>query len=134
MNAAVPSERASGRAPVLVVEDNFLIGMMIVGLVRRLGFNPHGPVPSVDEAVHAAKTLELSGAVLDINIRGGTSEGVALALEARGVPFFFVTGYSSPLLISERLKTTLRLSKPVSEIEFRRAVDLSFSESGPQSA
>lgn len=134
MNAPATTAQTALRAPVLVVEDNFLIGMMMAGLVRRLGLDPHGPVPSVDEALHAAKSLDLSGAILDINIRGGTSEEVAIALQSRGIPFFFVTGYSSPMLISERLKSTLRLSKPVSEVEFRRAVDLNFAGAGPRSA
>ena len=41
----------------------------------------------------AAETLD--AAMLDVNIMGGTSLSVALALRERGVPILFATGYGS---------------------------------------
>jgi ActR/RegA family two-component response regulator len=126
MTEAMNIPQVPSRPAVLIVEDNFLVGVMIASLVRKMGYQVVGPVPSVDKGLHAARSMELAGAVLDINIRGGTSEDIALELESRGVPFFFVTGYASPLLISEKLKATLRLSKPVNEGEFKTAVGSRF--------
>ncbi len=126
MNMSKPSDDLAPSPSVLVVEDGFLVGKMICEMIRRAGHVPIGPVPSVGEAVAVVRTTPLAGAVLDINIRGGTSEPVAEELERRRVPFFFVSGYASPLLISQRLRVILRLPKPVNEIELKRALETSF--------
>lgn len=126
MMSAQPKREEASRPRVLVVEDQFLVGMRIADLVRQLGTEPVGPVPSLEDGLKYADDPGLVGAVLDINIRGGTSERIAEVLEKRGVPFFFITGYASPLLISDRLKSMTRLSKPVVESEFRRACAQSF--------
>lgn len=117
----------SGSQRVLVVEDNFLVGMLMTGMIRKLGYEPIGPVPSVEEGLRRAGNDEIVGGVLDVNIRGGTSEPIAEVLESRGIPFFFVTGYASPLLISTRLKGTPRLTKPVNEDELKKTITVRFA-------
>lgn len=106
---------STARKRILLVEDNFLVGMRLADILQSLGYECVGPVPSVAEAVRLAMAEVWDGAVLDINIIGGSSEPVAVELDRRAVPYFFVTGYSSPLLISEALQTKVRLSKPVTE-------------------
>lgn len=129
MNTTAATRSAVSSSSVLIVEDNFLVGTMIAQNVRRLGYNPVGPIASAAEAISLLAAGPVRGAILDINIRGGTSEPVAEALEHAGIPFFFVTGYASPLLISDRLRGILRLSKPVGDIELKRAMETRFSAS-----
>ncbi|MBN8643752.1 MAG: response regulator [Planctomycetes bacterium] len=127
----MPINEPKTAGAVLVVEDNFLVGVLIARNVERLGYRAIGPVASASDAIARLASQSITAAILDINIRGGTSEPVAEALERAGIPFFFVTGYASPLLISQRLQSTLRLSKPVSDAELKRALETSV---GPRSA
>lgn len=116
MNAPAPTPVRSDGVPtarVLVIEDNFLVGMRMVGLLDSLGYSVVGPIASLHEGLRLAREQTWEAAVLDVNIIGGTSELIARELDARGIPFIFVTGYASPFLISDRIKKRLRLSKPV---------------------
>ena len=45
-----------------------------------------------------AATLILDGAILDIDLHGQPSFAVADALQARGIPFVFTTGYGSSMI------------------------------------
>lgn len=118
MNAA-PCTQADSTVPegralsVLLVEDNFLLAMDMERTLVESGCNVVGPVSSVEEGLRIIEKVAIDGAILDINIRGGTSQPIAEALERRGLPFFFITGYGSPQMLPERLRQVLRLSKPI---------------------
>lgn len=98
---------------VLLVEDNFLVAMAMERALVESGCTVVGPVATVEEGTRIAAQTRIDGAILDINIQGGTSQAIAEALERRGLPFFFITGYGSPLMLPERLRRVFRLSKPV---------------------
>lgn len=78
---------------VLVVEDESLIGMLAEDLLEQLGCRMVGLVSSLRKAVELAKSAELDLALLDVDIGGEPVYPVALALQARGVPFLFMSGY-----------------------------------------
>ena len=99
------------RFRVLVVEDEPLIGMDIEYAVEQLGHEVVGPIAELGEALDLAEDESLGCAILDINIRGGTSYTVADNLLKRGVPVLFLSGYSSRTF-PERLHNEARLSKP----------------------
>lgn len=126
MNRVQHRTPESSRPRVLLVEDNYVIGLVTKQHLEQMGYDVVGPVASLGEALHRSKTETFAGAILDVNIRGGTSELVARELLARGCPFFFVTGYASPMLISEQLRQKLRLGKPVTEDVLRDAVNRQF--------
>ena len=115
----------SGRN-ILLVEDNFLVGMSIRKMLEEMGCNVIGPIAAIGDAERAASEREVDAGVLDINIIGGTTAGVAERLNQRGTPFIFVTGYGSPRVLPESLKSQPRLNKPVDErglgAALRRAV------------
>jgi CheY-like chemotaxis protein len=79
---------------ILVAEDEPLCAYeMCHGLVEA-GAVIVGPAHTIAEAIElAATTVELDGAVLDINLHGEVVFEVAAALARRGVPFVFATGY-----------------------------------------
>jgi PAS domain S-box-containing protein len=91
---ALPSTLAAG-SRILLVEDEALIGAMFKQLLSDLGFEVVGPIASLDQAVAAAHGEDVQGAILDVNLGGTPIYPVADALEARGIPFVFVTGYSA---------------------------------------
>ncbi len=78
---------------VLVVEDEPLVAMMVEDMLIDLGCTVIGPAMQLSEGLRLAETAELDAAVLDINLNGGRSFPIADALEARGIPFLFATGY-----------------------------------------
>ena len=101
---------------ILLVEDDFLVGLSIKTILERIGCEVLGPIPSVTKALDALQQEEIDAAVLDINIIGGTSVPVAERLQEQHRPFVFVTGYQSPNhLLPQMLREVTRLNKPVDE-------------------
>lgn len=97
---------------VLIVEDEYLLAEDLRLTLERFGAEVVGPVPSVGEAMATvADHPELDGAVLDMNLRGTMVFPVADLLVARGVPFFFTTGYSLSAL-PDRFASVQRFDKP----------------------
>lgn len=86
---------SGGAIRVLVVEDEAIIALAIEDMLAELGCNAVGPALTAEAAKRHAQSDEFDAAVLDINLRGESSEGVAWALRDRGVPFCFSTGYES---------------------------------------
>jgi CheY-like chemotaxis protein len=83
----------STRRRILVVEDEFLIRMLLEDMLDELGYAVAAAAGRVDEAAELAKTAEFEAAILDVNLDGHDVYPVADILVARGVPFVFVTGY-----------------------------------------
>ncbi|ACL61227.1 response regulator [Methylobacterium nodulans] len=79
---------------VLVVEDEYFIADDLQRQFEECGAEVLGPVPRVEEALALiAATPQIDAAVLDINLQDEMVYPVADALQARGVPFIFATGY-----------------------------------------
>jgi CheY-like chemotaxis protein len=80
---------------LLVVEDEMLIAMTIEDVLTDLGCVVVGPASSVAKALDLLSSQEIDGAILDLNLKGEQAIPVAEALQKRGTPFFFLTGYGS---------------------------------------
>lgn len=78
---------------VLVVEDESLIGMLAEDFLEQLGCRMVGLISSLGKALEAARSAEVDFALLDVDIGGEPVYPVAVALEARGIPFVFMSGY-----------------------------------------
>lgn len=106
---------------VLVVEDEFLLGLSLLEDLTQAGACVVGPVSTLGEALAAASCEAFDLALLDINIRGEMSFPVADALLARNVPLIFLTGYDVEVL-PERLRQLPRLGKPYDPKELASAL------------
>ena len=115
-----PSSAHSTR--VLLVEDNFFAAIDVQRRLEAMGYTVVGPAPSVDEALALIDTEEIAGAILDINIIGGSSAVIAEELTRRAIPFFFITGYASPALLPDKLRLRTKLSKPIDDQILRSTV------------
>ena len=100
---------------ILVVEDEFLIAMMIAGALREWKCEIIGPVPTIELAMAAVQQHTLDGALLDSNLNGRVITPVAEELSARAVPFIMVTGYASSALDVEVVRTAPRIIKPFAD-------------------
>jgi DNA-binding response OmpR family regulator len=102
-------------AGVLIVEDEVLIAMFIGDAVVEAGHTPIGPYAAVAPALSAIEREPICAALLDVNLgRGGLSYPVARALDRRGIPFAFLTGYSADS-IDTAYRTKPVFSKPVAQ-------------------
>ena len=97
---------------LLMVEDEFLVGMMAKNILEQLGARVSGPYARLSDGIAAAHGERFDGALLDFNLAGELAEPLADLLIARGVPFAFVTGYQRDS-IDRRYANVPLLQKPV---------------------
>ena len=96
---------------VLVVEDEYLIRMLVEDMLADLGYAVAAAVGTMAEASELAATGDFSAAILDVNLDGNEIFPVADILSGRGVPFVFVTGYGERS-IPEPYRDRPALQKP----------------------
>ena len=108
--AARMADILSGRR-VLVVEDEILILLMIEDILADLGCTTVFTAATVADALAIIDIQTLDAAMLDCNLGDSRSDPIAEALDSRGVPLFFATGYSD-LASRERYAGRLVLNKP----------------------
>jgi len=86
------------RKRILVVEDDFLVATLLAEILEAGGWQVIGPIGGLATALDAAASEEFDAAVLDVNLGGQTVYPVAEMLDARRVPFVFVTSYGREAL------------------------------------
>lgn len=78
---------------VLIVEDEMTIALLMEDMILDLGHTIAGMAMRLPQALELANKADIDLAILDVNLDGRGSYPVADVLQARGIPFFFVTGY-----------------------------------------
>jgi CheY-like chemotaxis protein len=96
---------------VLVVEDEYLIRMLLEDMLADLGYGVAAAVGTVAEASAFAASGDFNAAILDVNLDGQEIFPVADILAGRSLPFVFVTGYGEHSL-PERYRDRPALQKP----------------------
>jgi CheY-like chemotaxis protein len=113
---------ADRAASVLVVEDEALIRMMLVDMLERdLGHRVVGEAGSLPEGKSLAENTEFDLAILDVNLDGWNVLPVAQAIEERGVPFLFVSGYKRTDLPTP-FRDRLLVEKPIEIAKLKAAI------------
>lgn len=98
---------------VLIVEDEYYLADDARTVLTDCGAQVLGPVATVAEArAMIERGAGIDVVLLDVNLRGEMAFDVADALNARGIPFAFVTGYDRGALPT-RFAAAARLEKPV---------------------
>ncbi|WP_188262900.1 response regulator [Azospirillum tabaci] len=98
---------------ILVVEDRGLIAGKIVRALEAAGCVLLGPAATLEAgfALLAGAGDRPDAAVLDIDLRGELVYPLAEALQARGVPLLFVTGFAANA-IPDPWRAVHRIDKP----------------------
>lgn len=104
------STRISGWR-LLVVEDEYLIAMLLEDMLVELGCVVSGIAANPAQALDLIETTEIDAAVLDVNLDGTDSFGIAAALKERKKPFIFATGYGQSRVTAEFSDTPV-IQKP----------------------
>lgn len=105
---------------VLLVEDQALIAMDTEELLKILGAGQVVTAPNVGVALSKLSDTNPDCAVLDLNLGSETSEAVAVALQERGIPYVFATGYRDSFAIPDMFSDVLVVRKPVSRDSLSR--------------
>ncbi len=109
-------------ARVLIVEDESLVAMLVEDCLVDMGYEVVGPAGTVDAALGLVEQTTFDVAVLDVNLAGTQSFPVAEALEARGIPYLFLTGYDK-FSIPESFRHRYGLQKPFRMRALKDALD-----------
>jgi CheY-like chemotaxis protein len=112
---------------ILVVEDNLLLAEVTKILLEDSGCRVVGPAGWLQRGLELAQGEPLDGAVLDINLHGEMSFAIAGVLQARGVPFIFVTGYEDRSIVPMAYRSAPRLDKPVPDEHLIEAMAAAFT-------
>jgi DNA-binding NtrC family response regulator len=108
---------------VLVVEDDLFVGLELAQILEDMGGNVIGPFRTIDTAEKAVSIGGFDIAILDVNIAGKYSFGIAQALEAKRIPVLFVTAYAADdRLFPETARDIPRLPKPIQPMALLHAL------------
>lgn len=113
---------ARARPRVLVVEDEYLIRMLLEDMLDDLGYDMAAGVGTISEASEAASNGDFHAAILDVNLDGQEIFPVADILASRGLPFVFVTGYGERNL-PEAHQGRPALQKPFQAEQLKATLD-----------
>src|SRR4026207_1117218 len=84
---------SSATPRLLVVEDEYLIRMLLEDMLGELGYGVAAAVGTISEARQIATDGQLNAGTLGGYLEGQEIYPVADILAERGLPFVFVTGY-----------------------------------------
>jgi CheY-like chemotaxis protein len=107
---------------LLVVEDEYLIRMLLEDMLADLGYDVAAAVGTIAEASELAAKGEFAAAILDVNLDGQEVYPVAQILAERGLPFVFVTGYGERNLPAS-YRDRPALQKPFQAEQLKAALD-----------
>lgn len=106
---------------ILVVEDEPLVAMLQEDMLTDAGCEVLGPAATVAEALALIAEGRVDGAILDVNLGFEPVYPVAVALEALGTPFVFVSGYGHHG-VEEPHRARAMIQKPFRPLTFAENV------------
>ena len=103
--------KAGSRTSVLLVEDEVMIRMMVADMLEELGYTIVAEAGDIDEGIRLVQSTDFDIAILDVNVNGKVITPVAEAVQMRGLPLVFATGYGAQGL-PEKFRDRPTLQKP----------------------
>ena len=98
--------------------------MLLEELLTEAGWDVVGPIPRLDLALQAARTVDVDAALLDVNLRGEFVFPAAHALLARGIPIVFCSGYTNLSMIPAEFRALPQVTKPYDVLTLLSALAL----------
>lgn len=107
---------------VLIVEDEILQALELKDIVAEYGGEVTAIAYGFDQAIEALDDAEPDCAILDLNLNGNLSFGIAEKLRQRGIPILFCTAYADAANLAGGKKPVACLDKPVRKLDLRDAL------------
>lgn len=105
---------------ILIVEDEPIIGLVLEDMLRDRGATPL-LAETLDTAFAALACTTFDLAILDVNVHGKKSYGLAQTLLERGTSVIFATGYGSAMHPAE-LADVPTITKPYQMLTLEKAL------------
>ncbi len=125
VGVAIKEMEASVAGAVLVIEDEAIIAMDIVDIVRGLGHRVTGTAPTHADAVALAHSDRPDLILADIQL-ADKSSGIAavneILMDFPKTPVIFITAFPERMLSGERPEPAFVITKPFTEDQLRSAV------------
>jgi DNA-binding NtrC family response regulator len=112
-----------GTLRVLVVEDEMTIALLMEDMLVELGHKVVDLAMRLPQALELAKAADFDLAILDVNLDGRMSFPVAEALDARGLPYIFVTGYGLAGVDPAYRKNAIVMQKPFDMTDLQASIE-----------
>ncbi|WP_062206864.1 HWE histidine kinase domain-containing protein [Aureimonas sp. AU12] len=106
----------------LIVEDNMIISLDAEQLMLDSGMHGVFTAASVAEARKIIESQPVDVALLDVNLGSETSFPLVGDLNARGIPFVFVTGYGERVELPEGAEDASAIKKPFATDQLVQAI------------
>jgi CRP-like cAMP-binding protein len=119
------------RPRILIVEDSYLMADAIGDVVRDCGYEVAGATASIAGGLQAVEQERLDGAVLDIDLAGRRSFPICSALQARGIPFLFLSSYSPGTIVPSEFRAAPHIGKPIDPRQLESALHELFHDPVP---
>lgn len=124
---AIPVSAGEGRIlenrRVLVVEDEFFVGLDLAQTLEEMGAKVSGPAADLASAEKLLREQSFDLVLLDVNLEGGNTLELAVRLKADKIPVAFVTAYvASATLFGAEHEGIPRLGKPTSRQDLMRII------------
>ena len=106
----------------LIVEDNMIISLDAEQLMLENGMDEVFTAASVAEARKLIAKRAIDVSLLDVNLGGETSFPLVDDLNARGIPFVFVTGYGEQIDYPDEARGARAIKKPFASDQLLSAI------------
>jgi CheY-like chemotaxis protein len=118
---------------IAVVEDESLVSMLLEDMLGDLGCTVVAAASELGEATAKLSSTAYDAVILDVNLNGARTFGIAEMLTQNGTPFVFSTGYGADG-IPEHLRAIPIMSKPFSRREVEKALAAALDTANPPSS
>ncbi|MET0533970.1 MAG: ATP-binding protein [Steroidobacter sp.] len=124
-----PQSSSSARPNILVVEDERVVAMDLVGTLRELGYGVAGTAARAHDAVRQASELKPDLILMDVRLAGEPMDGIEVARvirSGRDVPIIYLTAHSDTDTLRRACGTAASgyLVKPFKTPELRCAIEI----------
>jgi CheY-like chemotaxis protein len=118
-----------GDIRVLVVEDEALVAMMLEDMLDTIGYRVAGVASNIEQAQQTIVDTAFDVVVLDVNLKGALSFGIAEKLRAMGVPFVLSTGYGQ-MGVPPAYRDAPIIAKPFRVADLQQALEAALKPVG----
>ncbi|MDM8527003.1 response regulator [Anaerolineales bacterium HSG24] len=115
---------------ILIAEDDYLVSMMIKGLLEQIGYTVIGEAVNGEEAVEMTESLKPSIVLMDVRMPGMNGiEATKLIYERCPTPVVMLTAYESSELIEQATEAGAGayLTKPLNMQEVTRSISIAMA-------
>ncbi|MEO1920866.1 MAG: response regulator [Sphingomonadaceae bacterium] len=106
------TDKQSAQPRVLIMEDDYIVGLDMVEQAKVLGLLIDGPHATLAEGQAAAKSVKPDLAILDIELTDGDVFPLAEKLSEANIPIIFHSGHTDTGDLDERFPKAHICAKP----------------------